>query len=62
MPLFLFSPIFTFLCKPLVPVLQFEPTGLLFLLVSLAICIAGSLLIESVMKRTGLSRYFYYKW
>ena len=62
MPLFLFSPIFTFLCKPLVPVLQFEPTGLLFLLVSLVICIVGSLLIESAMKRTGLSRYFYYKW
>ena len=61
MPLFLFSPIFTFLCKPLVPVLQFEPTGLLFLLLSLIICITGSLSIESVMNRIGLSQYFYYK-
>ncbi|MBO5629023.1 MAG: acyltransferase family protein [Aeriscardovia sp.] len=61
MPLFLFSPIFTFLCKPLVPVLQFEPTGLLFLLLSLIICITGSLSVESVMNRVGLSQYFYYK-
>jgi fucose 4-O-acetylase-like acetyltransferase len=61
MPLFLFSPIFTFLCKCLVPVLQFEPTRLLFLLLSLIICITGSLSIESVMNRTGMSQYFYYK-
>ena len=61
MPLFLFSPIFTFLCKPLVPVLQFEPTGLLFLSVSLLICITGSLFVEWTMIRIGLSQYFYYK-
>ena len=61
MPLFLFSPIFTFLCKPLVSVLQFDSTGLLFLLVSLLICIAGSLLVEWTMIRIGLSQYFYYK-
>jgi fucose 4-O-acetylase-like acetyltransferase len=61
MPLFLFSPIFTFLCKPLVPVLQFEPTGLLFLSVSLLICITGSLFVEWTMIRIGLSLYFYYK-
>ena len=61
MPLFLFPPIFTFLCKPLVPVLQFEPTGLLFLSVSLLICITGSLFVEWTMIRIGLSQYFYYK-
>lgn len=61
MPLFLFSPIFTFLCKPLVPVLQFEPTGLLFLSVSLLLCITGSLFVEWTMIRIGLSQYFYYK-
>ena len=61
MPLFLFSPIFTFLCKPLVPVLQFEPTGLLFLSVSLLICITGSLFVEWTMIRIGLSQYFYYQ-
>lgn len=58
MPLFLFSPIFTFLCKPLVSVLQFE---LLFLSVSLLICITGSLFVEWTMIRIGLSQYFYYK-
>lgn len=61
MPLFLFSPIFTFLCKPLVPVLQFEPTGLLFLSVSLLLCITGSLFVEWTMIRIGVSQYFYYK-
>ena len=61
MPLFLFSPIFTFLCKPLVPILQFEPTGLLFLSVSLLICITGSLFVEWTMIRIGLSQYFYYQ-
>ena len=61
MPLFLFSPIFTFLCKPLVPVLQFEPTGFLFLSVSLLLCITGSLFVEWTMIRIGLSQYFYYK-
>ena len=61
MSLFLFSPIFTFLCKPLVPVLLFDPTGLLFLSVSLLICITGSLFVEWTMIRIGLSQYFYYQ-
>ena len=61
MPLFLFSPIFTFVCKPLVPFLQFDPTGVSFLLPSLLICIAGSLCIEWGLKKTGLSQYFYCK-
>jgi fucose 4-O-acetylase-like acetyltransferase len=59
MPLFLFSPIFTFLCKPLVPLLQFEPTGIVFLCVSLLICTAGSLGIEWTLKQLGLTQYFY---
>ena len=61
MPLFLFSPIFTFVCKPLVAFLQFDPTGLLFLIVSLIICISGSLAVEWLLNKTGLSRYFYAK-
>ena len=56
MALFLFSPIFTILCKPLVPLLQFDPTGLLFLLVSLAVCTTGSLSIGWAMDRLGWSR------
>lgn len=59
MPLFLFSPIFTFLCKPFVPFLQFDPTGLTFLLLSLVICISGSLVVEWLMEKIGVSRYFY---
>jgi fucose 4-O-acetylase-like acetyltransferase len=55
MPLFLYSPIFTFLCKPMIPILQFDPTGFLFLSVSLLICITGSLSIEWSMNRIGLS-------
>lgn len=51
MPLFLFSPIFTFLCKPFVPCLQFDPTGLIFLLLSLVICISGSLGVEWLMDK-----------
>ena len=59
MPLFLFSPIFTFLCKPLVPVLLFDNTGVIFLFLSLLICISGSLVVEYVIDKTGLSYYFY---
>lgn len=61
MPLFLFSPIFTFVCKPLVPFLQFDPTSLIFLAISLIICISGSLAVEWLLEKTGLSRYFYAK-
>lgn len=58
---FLFSPIFTFLCKPLVPVLLFDSTGLIFLFISLLICISGSLAMEWILDKTELSRYFYAK-
>ncbi|MBO4612873.1 MAG: acyltransferase family protein [Bacteroidaceae bacterium] len=55
MSLFLFSPIFTFLCKSLIPALQFEPTGLLYLSVSLLICICGCLSIEWILCRLGIA-------
>ena len=61
LPLFLFSPIFTFVCKPLVPLFQFDRTDLMFLVVSLLICISGSLAVDWVMDKTGFSRYFYVK-
>ena len=57
--LFVFSPIFTVLCKQLVPYLKFDPTGLLFLIVSLAFCVAGSLLIAWLMDLVGISKYFF---
>lgn len=59
LPLFLFSPIFTILCKPLVPLLAFDPTALLFLVLSLTICIIGSLAIVWLMDIMGLSRFFF---
>lgn len=59
LPLYIFSPIFTFLCKRFVPYLQFDPTGLLFLMVSLACCVSGGLLIAWLMDLTGISRFFF---
>ena len=57
--LYVFSPIFTVLCKRLVPYLQFDPTGLLFLIVSLAFCVCGSLLVAWLMDLVGISRFFF---
>ncbi len=59
LPLYIFSPIFTFLCKQLVPFLQFDKTGLLFLLVSLIFCVSGCLLIAWLMDIIGISRFFF---
>lgn len=59
LPLYVFSPVFTVLCKQLVPYLQFDPTGLIFLTVSLVICVAGSLAIAWAMDFTGVSRFFF---
>ena len=57
--LYIFSPIFTLLCKRFVPYLQFDPTGLIFLMVSLVCCVGGSLLIAWLMDKTGTSKYFF---
>lgn len=46
---FLFSPLFTFVCKFLVPVFRFDPSGLLFLVASLSVCVSGSLLVGRVV-------------
>jgi membrane-bound acyltransferase YfiQ involved in biofilm formation len=59
--LLLFSPIFTILCKSLVSPLSFEPTGMLFLVVSLIICIAGSLMITWLMDKLHVSSLFFGK-
>ena len=59
LPLYVFSPIFTILCKRFVPYLQFDPTGLIFLFVSLIFCVSGSLAIAWAMEKTGISRYFF---
>ena len=59
--LYVFSPIFTILCKRFVPYLQFDHTGLIFLMVSLAFCVAGCLAIAWMMDLTGISRFFFGK-
>ena len=59
LPLYVFSPVFTVLCKRLVPYLRFDSTGLVFLFLSLAVCVAGSLAIARAMDLAGISRYFF---
>lgn len=56
--LFLFSPIFTIVCKQFIPILSFDPTGLIFLVVSLIVCITGSLAIGWIMDTCRLSAFF----
>lgn len=58
LPILLFSPIFTLLAKPLVPILSFDPSGMLFLLSATTMAIAGSLAIAWSMDRLHLSRWF----
>ena len=57
--LLLFSPIFTMLVKPLVNVFSFDPSGMVFLFVSLTIAVVGSFALTWVMDSLGLSRYFF---
>lgn len=59
MPIFLFSPIFTALCKPLrsiMPdILPLSLQAMLFIVVSLPLCLVGSILIAKVMEITATS-------
>ena len=59
--LYAFSPIFTILCKQLVPCLAFDKTGILYLIVSLIVCICGSLCIGYIMDVLKLSPLFFRK-
>jgi fucose 4-O-acetylase-like acetyltransferase len=61
LPLFLFSPIFTILCKQILPYLEFDNTGMIFLFLSLIICISGSLAIAWAMDKVYVSKYFFLK-
>lgn len=58
MVLLLFSPIFTILVKPLVPLLAFESSGMLFLFLSLLINVCGCFLITFLMDRLHISPFF----
>ncbi len=57
--LYLFSPIFTILCKYLVPFLAFDPTGIIFLVLSLLVCVIGCLAIAKFLEFIGVSRYMF---
>lgn len=57
----LFSPIFTMLAKGYLPLLAFDPTGMLFLTTATALAVGGSLAIEQAIYRLGLSHYFFGK-
>lgn len=59
--LFLFSPMFTILCKEMVPWLSFEPTGLLFLGLSLLFCVSGCLIVGWLLDVIGISRLLFGK-
>ena len=58
LPVYLFSPIFTMLSKPLIPVFSFDPSGLLFMLTALTISVSGSLAIAKMMDILHVSRFF----
>ena len=60
--IFLFSPIFTILAKSYQPLLVgLDPSGMLFLLVSLAFAVTGSLLIGILLDHLRLSRFIFGK-
>lgn len=59
--LLIFSPIFTMAVKPLAPFLAFDGTGMIFLCVSLCICVVGSFTIAWCMDKLHVSRFFWGK-
>lgn len=59
LPVLLFSPIFTFLFKLMLPYFAFEPSGLLFAGVAVSAAVAGSIGMAWGMDRLGVSRCFF---
>lgn len=59
--LYVFSPIFTIICKQMIPYLAFDKTGILFLTASLIVCISGSLCIGYMMDVLRISPLFFRK-
>lgn len=59
--LLVFSPVFTMAVKPLVKVFAFDGTGMIFLCVSLCICVIGSFAIAWCMDKLRISRFFWGK-
>lgn len=60
--LLLFSPVFTVLAKLYQPILlNVEPTGMLFLAISLIFAVTGCFFIAMAMDKAGISRFFFGK-
>lgn len=57
--LYLFSPIFTLCCKFLIPYLAFDTTRLLFLCISLPVCIVGCLVVCKVLDLLHISPFMF---
>lgn len=57
----LFSPIFTVLCKQMIPFLAFDSSRMIFLVLSTTITIAGSIAIGWIFDRLHLSPFFFGK-
>lgn len=57
--IFLFSPLFTILCKMFLSFLFFEPTGILFMIISVAITVSGCIVIAWSMDKLHFSRFFF---
>ena len=61
LPVLLFSPVFTFVSKLYLPYFRFEPTGMLFLVVSVVLGVAGSIGLAWAMDRLRVSPWFFGK-
>lgn len=57
----LFSPIFTMLSKAFLPLLAFDPTGMLFLIIATAFTLSGSIGMAWGMDRLHVSKFFFGK-
>lgn len=57
--LYIFSPIFTICCKVMVPWLSFDPTRMIYLILSLVVCVCGSLAICRLLDMLHLSRWIF---
>lgn len=55
----LFSPVFTILAKPLIPLFTFDPTGICFACIATAFAVTGCFVIAYVMDYAKLSRFFF---
>ena len=55
LPLYIFSPIFTICCKAIIPFLYFDSTRLIFLVISLPVCVVGCLVTCKVLDLLRIS-------